>query len=235
MSESILTVENLRVFHDLTEVVHGVSLEIQPGAVTGILGVNGAGKTALALALAGHLRSTGRVSFCGRAVEGWSPWARSHEGICLVQEGRRLFHDLTVTENLGLASWRRKKSRTAIASQLALVHDLFPVLKRKASEPVSRLSGGEQQMLAVGQGLMTFPKLLILDEPTAGLSPKIVGEMLTAISQLSREGYTAVCIDQSVASIRRVAEQVVVMRLGHVVDTLPARSIDDSVVEKYLG
>jgi len=234
MSSAILSVGDLRVFHDETEVVHGVSFEIPPDSVTGIIGVNGAGKTATALAIAGLLRSTGKIVFNGSPIEPLTPWTRSHGGIALVQEGRRLFHGLTVAENLGLASWRRGRTRSEIARQIELIHDLFPVLKRKQNDPASRLSGGEQQMLAVGQGLMTFPKLIILDEPTAGLAPKIVGEMLQVIGRLSREGYTAIIVDQSVSNVRSVAQRAIIMRLGHVVRSLNVDALNDTVVAEFL-
>ena len=231
---SLLSIRDLRVCYDTTEVVHGVSLDIEEGKVSAILGVNGAGKSALALAVAGLASATGSISFLGRPLDSIPSWTRSHLGIALVQEGRRLFHRMSVEENLRLAAWRRGRSAPEVNRQLSFVEEIFPVLKRKLRDPSSRLSGGEQQMLAVGQGLMTFPKLLILDEPTAGLAPRIVTEMLNAIRQLADEGYSTVVIDQSVATARRLAETAFVMRVGNLVRTVPVGAIDDAMVAEFL-
>jgi branched-chain amino acid transport system ATP-binding protein len=231
---SLLSIRDLRVRYDTTEVVHGVSLDIEEGKVSAILGVNGAGKTALALGIAGLASTSGTINFLGKTLDGVPSWTRSHLGIALVQEGRRLFHGMSVEENLRLAAWRRRRSATEVNRQLAFVEDLFPVLKRKLHDPASRLSGGEQQMLAVGQGLMTFPKLLILDEPTAGLAPKIVSEMLNAIKRLANEGYSAIVIDQSVATARRLAETGFLMRVGKLVRTVPVDAIDDAMVTEFM-
>jgi branched-chain amino acid transport system ATP-binding protein len=230
----LLSLQDVRVSYDTTEVVHGVTMDIEASKVSAILGVNGAGKTALALAVAGLASATGTISFMGKAINSVTPWARSHMGLALVQEGRRLFHHLTVEENLRLAAWRRGRSAAEIGRQLGFVEDLFPVLRRKLREPSSRLSGGEQQMLAVGQGLMTFPKLLILDEPTAGLAPKVVTEMLNSIRRLADEGYSTVVIDQSVSTARRLAETAYLMRVGKLVRTMPVSEIDQSVISDYL-
>ena len=230
----LLSLQQVRVSYDSTEVVHGVSLDIEASKVSAILGVNGAGKTALALAIAGLVNTAGLIKFMGQSINDVSPWGRSHMGIALVHEGRRLFHGLSVEENLRLAAWRRGKSKSEVNRQLGFVENLFPVLRRKLREPSSRLSGGEQQMLAVGQGLMTFPKLLILDEPTAGLAPKIVGEMLTSIRHLADEGYSTVVIDQSVANARRVAETAFLMRVGRLVQQMPVSAINETVISEYL-
>jgi len=231
---ALLEVRNFCVSHESTEVVHNVSFDISRSQVSAILGVNGAGKSSLVGGLLGLLRSSGSITFDGMRIETMSAWTRAHQGIALVQEGRRLFHGLTVAENLGLASWRRNKTNAQVSAQRNFVHDLFPVLKRKAADPASRLSGGEQQMLAVAQGLMTFPKLLILDEPTAGLAPKIVSQMLEAIQRLASEGYSTLVIEQSIANVRRVAKEVMMMKVGSMPRKLEVSELDATIEAEYL-
>lgn len=234
MTDILLEGREVRVFHGRTEVVHGVSFEVPTAQVSAILGVNGAGKTSLMGGIVGTLSCSGAITFEGSRIDGLPPWQRSHLGIALVQEGRRLFHGMTVGENLGLAAWRRGRTKPEIAKQLALVCDLFPILERKSSHPASRLSGGEQQMLAVAQGIMTFPKLLILDEPTAGLAPKIVAQMLQAIQRLAREGFTTLIVEQSIANVRRVAQRVVIMKVGTMQRNLGVADLNDAIEAEYL-
>lgn len=235
MTEALLSVGDVKVLRGLSQVVHGVSFKLERGKVSALLGVNGAGKTSLVLAVAGLLPCTGEISLEGKSIVGLPAWTRSHQGIALVQEGRRLFHGLTVADNLGLGSWRRGRSAAENARQLDFVHGIFPVLKSKANSPSSRLSGGEQQMLAVAQGLMTKPKLLILDEPTAGLAPKIVSQMLDAIQRLAEEGYSILLVDQSPVNARRVAERIMVMRLGRIIKEATAEGLDEETIAAYLS
>lgn len=229
-----LEVRDLRVFHGRMEVVHGARVTVHAGEVTALLGVNGAGKTTFVSGIAGVLRSTGTVLLAGANLASARPWERTRRGLSLVQEGRRLFHQLSVLDNLHLATWGARRTKDEVGGRLEEVFALFPVLARKRSHGASTLSGGEQQMLAIGQGIMSFPQVLILDEPTAGLAPIVVGQMLEAVKELARRGFAVLLVDQSLQAARVAADRVVFMRLGQTGDALSPGQIGEEMIDAYL-
>jgi branched-chain amino acid transport system ATP-binding protein len=178
------------------------------------------------------LHTRGVILMDGEPIGNLRIWARSTRGLAIVQEGRKVFHRLTVLDNLLLPAWHQARSQKEIDAQLKVVFQLFSVLDRKRNDPVARLSGGEQQMLAIGQGLMSFPRLLVLDEPTAGLAPIIVEQVIESIHHLSALGQSVLVLEQSLSRARRIADRSYVMRLGQMagpigVDELMSMGLTD--------
>src|SRR6266581_1917097 len=233
----MLRVEQLDVFYGDVQALDGVSLDIEEGAIVAIIGANGAGKTTLIRALAGMNRSaTGRVVFRGQNILGWPSHRICNIGIGQVAEGRQIFPTLSVEENLEIGSMlpRARASRTINRERVLA---LFPVLAERASQAAGTLSGGEQQMLAIARCLMGAPELVMFDEPSLGLAPTVVQQVLRTIRDLNREGLTCVLVEQNVAVSLKLAAQAYVLENGRVTlsgtgDELLA---DDRVRRAYLG
>jgi branched-chain amino acid transport system ATP-binding protein len=192
---ALLKVADLQVAYGKVEAVHKVSLEVEEGAIVTVIGPNGAGKTTLLNAIMGLLPSRGRIDYCGRDITRHSIEARVGDGLCLVAEKRELFGPMSVADNLVLGAycWRRGKS----AERQALLDDiyaLFPRLAERRRQRAATLSGGERQMLAIGRALMGRPKLLMLDEPSLGLAPRIVQEVLENVNALRRRGVAVLIV-----------------------------------------
>ncbi|KAA1054546.1 ABC transporter ATP-binding protein [Azospirillum argentinense] len=234
MSEPLLRVEGLTAGYGGAVAVDGLSLSVAAGEAVALLGANGAGKSTLLKAILGLVPAAGgRVRLAGEEIGALTPERRVRRGLGYVPEGRRVFPGMSVRDNLEVASWL---GRTERACDLERVFALFPALEGKAEERAWRLSGGQQQMLAVGRALMGRPRVLLLDEPSLGLSPKLAGEVFAAVRAIAATGTAVLVAEQSAARALSAAGRVVLLRLGRAVhdgpvDTLPA----DAVRDAFLG
>ena len=233
----MLKVENLDVFHGDAQALDGVSLEIEEGAIVAIVGANGAGKTSLIRTIAGmHKPARGRILFRGLDIAGWPSHKVCDLGIGQVAEGRQVFPSLTVAENLAMGAML-PRARGERAQNLDRVYALFPVLAERRAQAAGTLSGGEQQMLAIGRCLMGAPELVMFDEPSLGLAPAIVQTVLKCVRDLNRDGLTCVLVEQNVAVSLRLASQAYVLENGRITlaGTGAALLADDRVRQAYLG
>jgi branched-chain amino acid transport system ATP-binding protein len=233
----MLRVEQLDVFYGDVQALDGVSLEVEEGAIIAIIGANGAGKTTLIRALAGINRSaSGRVIFRGENILGWPSHRICNLGIGQVAEGRQIFPSLTVDENLDIGAML-PRARSARLKNRDRVLALFPVLAERLRQPAGTLSGGEQQMLAIGRCLMGEPQLIMFDEPSLGLAPAIVYRLLDTIRDLNRDGVTCLLVEQNVALSLKLASRAYVLENGRVTLSGAGADLlaDDRVRSAYLG
>jgi branched-chain amino acid transport system ATP-binding protein len=228
----MLSVADVHTYYGDSHVLHGVSLGVAPGEVVAILGRNGMGKTTLIRSVVGFTPPRrGRVQFKGEDVTTWAPFRRVERGMALVPQGRRVFASLSVRENLDVA--RGGAGRW----DLERVYGLFPRLRERAPNRANKLSGGEQQMLAIGRSLMSNPALLLMDEPTEGLAPLLVREVGRVIGELKREGLSILLVEQNLPMAAAVADRVHVLSRGAIVysGTPAALMTDEAVKSRYLG
>ena len=212
----MLTVENLEVFYGDAQALDGVALEIEEGAIVAIVGANGAGKTSLIRAIAGMLTpARGRILFRGRDIAGWPSHKVCELGIGQVAEGRQVFPSLSVAENLETGAMLAR-ARSERQRNRERVYELFPVLAERRAQAAGTLSGGEQQMLAIGRCLMGAPELVMFDEPSLGLAPAIVQNMLKTVRELNRDGLTCVLVEQNVAVSLKLASRAYVLENGRI-------------------
>jgi branched-chain amino acid transport system ATP-binding protein len=238
----MLSVRGLEVSYGGVRALHGVSVDVLGRGVVAVLGSNGAGKSTLLRAVSGNLRGVGgdidagTIEFDGRRLNGRSPAAIVGEGVVQVPEGRQIFTRLTVDENLRIGGFSRS-DRVAKAKTRARVHELFPILHDRRSEPAGLLSGGQQQMLAIGRALMASPRLLLLDEPSLGLAPQIVTYIGQVIRSINGEGTAVLLIEQNAAMALQVATHAVVLSVGEVSLSGTAAELaqDERIRELYLG
>jgi branched-chain amino acid transport system ATP-binding protein len=233
----LLTLDALEAGYGETEVLHGVSLTVAEGEIVALLGANGAGKTTTLMAISGLVNvSQGTIGFQGEAISGWSPERIVRRGISHVPEGRRMLPRLTVMENLELGAYLQR-DRAAFDEDLQRVFTLFPVLAQRRRQLAGTLSGGEQQMLAMGRGLMARPKLLLLDEPSLGLAPKLVEAIFQTIKQINEEGVTLLLVEQNAYLTLQIAHRGYVLETGRVVltDTAAGLARNPRVKSAYLG
>jgi branched-chain amino acid transport system ATP-binding protein len=233
----MLRIENLDVFHGDAQALDDVSLEIDQGAIVAIVGANGAGKTSLIRTIAGMLRpARGRISFRNTNITGWESYRVCNLGIGQVAEGRQVFPTLSVAENLDVGAML-PRARGAQTANLQRVFGLFPVLAERLAQPAGTLSGGEQQMLAIGRCLMGAPELVMFDEPSLGLAPAVVQQLLRTIRDLNREGLTCVLVEQNVAVSLKLAAHAYVLENGRITLAGPGEALlaDDRVRRAYLG
>jgi branched-chain amino acid transport system ATP-binding protein len=233
----MLRVENLDVFYGDVQALNGVSLDIEEGAIVAIVGANGAGKTTLIRALAGMQQQlSGKIEFRGTDIAGWPSYRVCNLGIGQVAEGRLVFPTLTVAENLDVGAML-PRARAERAKNKERVLNLFPVLAERARQSAGTLSGGEQQMLAIGRCLMGAPELIMFDEPSLGLAPSIVRTVLDTISELNRTGLTCVLVEQNVAQSLRLASRAYVLENGRITLSGTGNELlaDDRVRSAYLG
>ena len=216
--------------------LQGVSLEVNKGEVVAVIGANGAGKSTLLKAIAGQVATTGTIEFEAKSLARVPAHAITRLGIGLVPEGRRLFPRLSVEANLRLGAYARRGDPGRFAP-LELVFSLFPRLEERLAQRAETLSGGEQQMLAIGRALMTRPRLLMLDEPSQGIMPKLVDEIFAAVARIRALGVTVLLVEQRLAEALEIADRAYVLQTGRVVMSGPARRIaaDADVRRVYLG
>ena len=232
----MLEVDGLRSAYGRMEVVKGVTLAVKAGEIVALVGSNGAGKTTLLRALSGVQPVTaGRIRLAGVPIERAPPHRRVALGMAHVPEGRQVFGPLSVEDNLRLGAYRRRDG--AIAADRERVYALFPALSEKRREPAGGLSGGQQQMLAIGRALMARPKLLLLDEPSMGLAPLLAQQILDAVVRLKGEGVTILLVEQNAAAALAVADRAYVIETGRIAHegTGSALAEDPRVREAYLG
>ena len=234
--KSLLQIENLQAAYGRSQVLFGVDLEVYSGTVVSLLGRNGMGKTTTIRSLLGITQaSSGRVRFSGQEVQQWPAYRISRLGIGLVPEGRQIFPLLTVRENLLATAANRHNLNSAW--DLKKVYDLFPILRNRRDQLGKSLSGGEQQMLAIGRALMTNPKLLILDEATEGLAPLIRDEIWEVLESLKEQGQSILLIDKNLEQLMRLVDQHFLMERGRIVWEGTSKELrqNPELIRRYLG
>ncbi len=238
MSETLLKVSNIETFYGPIQAIRGVSLEVKPGSIVAVLGANGAGKTTILRTISGVLDpERGEVTFEGHNIGGLTPDKVMRAGICHSPEGREIFPFLSVAENLMMGSFTRS-DKDEIARDLEMCFDYFPRLKERAAQRAGQLSGGEQQMLAISRALMGRPKLLLLDEPSLGLSPLLVTQIFEIVKRINRErGVAILVVEQNAHIALKTADYGYVLEVGRIVmeDNCAALMEKDDIKEFYLG
>ncbi|MBU2980249.1 ABC transporter ATP-binding protein [Lentibacter algarum] len=233
---TVLKVRNVETYYGAIMALRGVSIDVEQGEIVTILGANGAGKTTLMKTIAGLMDpEKGNLALMGNDITGLEPDKIVRQGLALVPEGREVFPYLTIDENLRMGAFTRSDS---IADDLELVYSYFPILKERAKQSAGYLSGGQQQMLAIGRGLMARPKLMLLDEPSLGLSPLLTQEIFDIIGRLNKEqGVTMLIVEQNAHIALETAHKGYVLEMGRIVMAGPAKELQDSpdIQEFYLG
>lgn len=232
----MLEIRGLEAGYGLVTVLRGVDLSVSAGRIVAVLGANGAGKTTLNMTISGLVKPrAGTITFDGQRIDGWSPPSIAAAGLVHVPEGRKIFPNLSVRENLDLGAYRRARGNRA--RNIDRVFDTFPRLRERARQFAGTLSGGEQQMLAIGRGMMAEPRLLILDEPSLGLSPLLVEEMFALIRRLHADGLAIMLVEQNVAQSLDVADDAHVLENGAFAISGTADQVraDPHLQRTYLG
>lgn len=236
---NILEIENLHFQYGEIKALHGISLNVQEGEVVTMLGGNGAGKTTTLTAISGLERgiTQGEIRFMGEKINGLPPNKIAARGIAHSLEGRHIFSQLTVMENLMMGAFLRKGDSAGVANDLEYVFNLFPRLKEREKQFGGTLSGGEQQMLAVGRALMQKPKLLILDEPSLGIAPIIVEDIFRALHQINKDGLPLLLVEQNCNVALDIAHRGYVIETGHIIFSDTAENLmQNEVIQKsYMG
>jgi branched-chain amino acid transport system ATP-binding protein len=233
----MLSVENLDVFYGDAQALDNIDIEIEQGAIVTIVGANGAGKSSLIRTIAGmHKPSRGRILYRGTDITGWPSYKVCNLGIGQVAEGRQVFPTLTVAENLAMGSLV-PRAHAGRERNLDRVYAMFPVLAERRHQAAGTLSGGEQQMLAIGRCLMGDPELIMFDEPSLGLAPAIVQSVLTTVRDLNRDGLTCVLVEQNIAVSLKLASHAYVLENGRITLAGSGEQLlrDDRVRQAYLG
>ena len=233
---ALLEIQDLVVGYGRFPVLHGIDFVVEEGEVCVLLGLNGAGKTTTVATIAGLLRPTqGRVVFDGKSLGRRSPSARVKGGIALCPEGRRVFPRLTVEQNLRLGSWVQRRQPRTVRRQMELVLDYFPRLDERADQVAGTLSGGEQQMLAVGRALMSSPRLLMIDEASMGLSPTLARTVWDATARIARDGTTVLMVEQNAGALP-YADRALLMEKGTLIHQVVGDEIRNvNLRDAYLG
>ena len=232
----MLKVNDINVYYGAIHAIKGVSFEVRPGEVVTLIGANGAGKSTILNTVCGLLRSrTGSIEFLGKPLGAVSAHRIVEQGLAHVPEGRRIFLQMTVEENLEMGAYTQPRS--TIAPSLERVYEQFPRLKERRKQIAGTLSGGEQQMLAMGRGLMSSPKLLMLDEPSMGLAPILVEQIFDIIKTLHKNGTTILLVEQNAQMALSVADRGYVLETGRIVATGTGQELlrDAAVKKAYLG
>jgi branched-chain amino acid transport system ATP-binding protein len=237
MTEPLLEVSDLHVSYGKVEAVHGVSLRVDPGSIVTVIGPNGAGKSTLLAALIGLLPSRGLVRYAGQDIAALPVESRVAAGLTLVPERRELFGELSVQDNLRLGAYQRTRGGASAAADLREVYARFPRLAERSAQLAVTLSGGERQMLAIGRALMAKPRLLMLDEPSLGLAPLIVRDILRIVADLRDEGVAILLVEQNARAALQIADSGYVLETGDLVLQGPAAELaaNNRVIESYLG
>ena len=234
---SLLTIENLEVFYGVINAIKGISFEVNEGEIIALIGANGAGKTTILNTITGLVPAkSGSIKFEDKDLLKTPAHKIVSMGIAHVPEGRRIFQQLTVFENLKLGAYTRKDKKE-IADTLELVYERFPRLKERRTQIAGTLSGGEQQMLAMGRALMSHPKIILMDEPSMGLSPLYVTEIFDIIRSVNESGTTVLLVEQNAKKAHSIANRAYVLETGKIVLSGDAHELmnNDSVKKAYLG
>ena len=234
----MLSVEGLEARYGSVAAVKGVSLEVGVGEIVGVLGPNGAGKTTMLLSVIGLVRPAGgHVRFLGRDITGLTPDRVAAAGIGLVPEGRWILASMSVRDNLLLGAYLRQDGNAAVAREIDRVCEIFPILRERQAQRAGTLSGGEQQMLGIARALMSRPRLLMLDEPTWGLAPLVVEEIMRVIKRLNQEGTTILLVEQNARQALTVVQRCYVLAVGQVVwsGTPAGLAREPLLIKAYLG
>ena len=232
----MLRLEGVSASYRGLKALQGVDIGVEAGEVVAVVGANGAGKSTLLKAIAGQVATEGAITFEGQSIRRMAPHRIARLGVNLVPEGRRLFPRLSVEDNLRLGAYARRHDPDRFGP-LDLVFELFPRLKERFAQRAETLSGGEQQMLAIGRALMTKPRLLMLDEPSQGIMPKLVDDILAAVTRIRGLGVTVLIVEQRLAEALAIADRAYVLQTGRVVMSGPAATVaaDADVRRAYLG
>jgi len=230
----MIRVKDLHVYYGLIEAIKGISFEVQQGSIVSLIGSNGAGKTSTLAALLNSVKKSGEINFSGFSTINHKTHKLVQMGLSLVPEGRRIFINLSVEENLRMGAFNNDENYERLKSAM---YELFPRIKNKRHQIAGTLSGGEQQMLAISRALMSEPKLLMLDEPSLGLAPKIVGEVFEIITKLKEEGITILLVEQNAFAALRISDYAYVLENGKIVMDGIAKDMigNDEIRKKYLG
>jgi branched-chain amino acid transport system ATP-binding protein len=233
----VLKVDNINVYYGEIHAVKGVSIEVGEGDIVTIIGSNGAGKSTILQTISGLMRSrTGSIAFMGESIASTAPHRIVARGLSHVPEGRRIFADMSVSENLEMGAFLQR-DRSWFAEMEGRVFEKFPRLKERLNQTAGTLSGGEQQMLAIGRGMMANPKMLLLDEPSMGLAPLLVNEIFAIISELNQAGITILLVEQNANMALSIANYASVLETGKITLEGPARELaaSEEVKKAYLG
>lgn len=234
----MLELEHIHAGYGRVDVLHGVSLTVRAGEITTLVGANGAGKTTLLMCISGLIPvSTGRILFLGQDITRMKPHEIVQTGLVQSPEGRKIFPRMTVAENLAMGAFLRR-DKNEVAKQTRHIYDLFPILAQRRTQAAGTLSGGEQQMLAIGRAMLARPKLLLLDEPSLGLAPLIVKQIFEVVQHLNeQEGVTVLLVEQNARMALKLAHRGYVMETGQIAmtDTASALLDDPRVQSLYLG
>ncbi|HZV92184.1 MAG TPA: ABC transporter ATP-binding protein [Caldimonas sp.] len=233
----MLRVKGLRVAYGGIQAVKGVSFEVEEGELVSLIGANGAGKTTTLKAITGTLPSTGgEIEFLGRSIAGQGPWDLVRQGLVMVPEGRGVFSRMSITENLQMGAFVRD-DKAGIEADIERIFGIFPRLKERRNQLAGTMSGGEQQMLAMGRALMARPKVLLMDEPSMGLSPLLVDKIFEVVDDIHRRGTTILLVEQNASRALQLASRGYVMDSGEVTMHGPAKELlaDPKVRAAYLG
>ena len=234
-NDTMLSIKDLQVHYGGIEAVKGISFDVSEGEIVTLIGANGAGKSSVLRSIAGLVKpSGGSITFCGDNITGRDSTVIVKRGITLVPEGRKIFPNLTVLENLKIGAYMRSDY---ISEDIQWVYDLFPRLRERSWQAGGTLSGGEQQMLAVGRALMARPKLIMMDEPSLGLAPLVVRDIFEIIRQINRQGVSILLIEQNANMALKVADSAYVMETGCITLSGAGRDLlnNEAVKKAYLG
>jgi branched-chain amino acid transport system ATP-binding protein len=235
---NLLSIDNVSGGYGDVQVLWGVDLHVESGQIVALIGSNGAGKSTLLRTISGLVRTTGgRLTFADRDITAWSTDQIVGAGIIHVPEGRRLFAGMNVRDNLLMGAYLRRDGTTAIRRDLDFVFDLFPRLNERRQQDASTLSGGEQQMCAIARGLMAAPRLLMIDELSLGLAPRVAEELSTALLKINQTGVTILVVEQDVVTALEISHQAFVMDSGRITRNGPSQNLADDpfIKEAYLG
>lgn len=234
---TMLTINDINVFYGAIHAIKGVSLEVNEGEIVTLIGANGAGKSTILRTISGLLKpKTGSIQFEGQEIDGMPAHEIVKTGISQVPEGRRIFAEMSVLENLELGAFTRK-DKDGIKADMELVFERFPRLKERIGQLAGTLSGGEQQMLAMGRALMSRPRLLLLDEPSMGLAPLLIKEIFTIIQDINKTGTTVLLVEQNANMALSIAHRAYVLETGRITLSGDAKELaaSDEVRKAYLG
>lgn len=234
---ALLTVQDVHTYYGKIRALHGVSMQVEPGEIVCLIGANGAGKTTMLKTICGLLKpSQGTILFAGEDLTRLPPHEIVRRGIALVPEGRQVFSRMSTQENLEMGAFTRKE-RPAIQADIEKVFVLFPRLKERRKQPAGTLSGGEQQMLAIARAMMAQPRLMLLDEPSMGLSPILLESIFATILEINRQGTTVLLVEQNTFATLEIAHRGYVIQNGKIVfdDTAAGLKNNEMVKKTYLG